>query len=65
MVNTTTPELAERIVTGWVTGAPVEGWEDPAGPLFASSRFAEYEITMAGGLTGCSTCTGTTPIQCC
>jgi len=62
----TAPELAERIVDGWLTGAPIEGWDDPAGPLFPAGEFAAYELTMPIAGTQCSICTGSrTTIACC
>ncbi|MEV0389798.1 DUF6229 family protein [Nonomuraea sp. NPDC050643] len=52
-----TAELAERIVAGWRGGRPsVEGWDSPAGPLFASGEYAEADITMEAifAATGCT-----------
>jgi len=64
---TPTVERAEEIVAGWRTAdLPVAGWDNPAGPLFPSSDYAESEITMAGRLiTACSGCSGSTTRICC
>ncbi|TYB68722.1 hypothetical protein FXF51_09310 [Nonomuraea sp. PA05] len=74
-----TAELAERIVAGWRGDTrPVEGWDSPAGPLFAGGDYAESDITMeailgsteAGAqpaaVTVCGTvCTDSRPRVCC
>ncbi|WP_433257235.1 DUF6229 family protein [Streptosporangium sp. CA-135522] len=44
-----TLEQAEEIIAGWRSGTePIEGWDNPAGPLLSSGEYAESEITMAG-----------------
>jgi hypothetical protein len=71
-------EQADRIVAGWRSGEQtVEGWENPAGPLFAGGEYAEAEITMEaimastgcggnpGGTAQCSACTASAGILCC
>ncbi|BCJ70109.1 MULTISPECIES: DUF6229 family protein [Polymorphospora] len=70
-MSTLAPERADEIIESWLTGtAPVDGWENPAGPLFNSGRYAEYDITATGGgggittHTGCGPCTGSYPIEC-
>lgn len=64
---TLAPERADELITSWLDGTePVDGSDNPAGPLFLSGRYAEYEITMTGGggaapsrgATGCGMCTG-------
>jgi hypothetical protein len=86
MSELTKPELtneqAERIAESWRTGfQSVEGWDSPAGPLFASGAYAESDITMEAifAATGCpppqtpgcppqscgTACTGSAPRQCC
>ena len=59
--------LAEEIVNRWLTGAPVEGWTNPAGDLFTSGEYAVQEITMtlAGPGTYCSGCSGSQDVHCC
>jgi hypothetical protein len=60
---TDTLERAEEIIAGWRRGEDVDG-QNPAGPLFTSGDFAEYEITMTGTgtddptflITGCCNC---------
>ncbi|MCK2218786.1 DUF6229 family protein [Actinomadura sp. ATCC 31491] len=53
-----TAELAERIVAGWRSGADtVDGWDNPAGPLFAGGEYAEADITMES-IFAASGCTG-------
>jgi len=57
-----TQETAEQIIAGWRgSGRPVDGWENPAGPLFAAGEFAESDITMEAifAESGCPTGTGT------
>lgn len=52
-----TPEQADRIVAGWRSGTQlVEGWDNPAGPLFASGEYAEADITLESILaaSGCN-----------
>ena len=52
-----TQEQADRIVAGWRSGTElVEGWENPAGPLFASGEYAEADITLESILaaSGCN-----------
>jgi hypothetical protein len=74
-----TEEQVDRIVDAWRTGKAAEGWDNPAGPLFAAGDYAETEITMeaimastgcggggGGGGTGqCSACTASGNILCC
>jgi hypothetical protein len=50
-----TQEQADRIVAGWRDGDQFEGWENPAGPLFASGEYAEADITLESILaaSGC------------
>ena len=56
-----TQETAEQIIAGWRgTRPPVDGWENPAGPLFAAGEFAESDITMEA-IFAASGCPGTTP----
>jgi hypothetical protein len=63
---TVTAERAEEIVVGWRTAdLPVDGWDNPAGPLFPGSDFAESEITMTGGGTRCSGCSASYTRVCC
>lgn len=66
-------ELAEQIVAGWRGGRPVDGFDSPAGPLFASGEYAEADITMesifaASGCTAqtaeCGGCPGPTVTVC-
>ncbi|MET8156095.1 DUF6229 family protein [Sphaerisporangium sp. NPDC005289] len=40
-----TLERSEEIVAAWRSGADVEGWDNPAGPLFIGD-YAESEITL-------------------
>ncbi|MBO4272323.1 DUF6229 family protein [Microbispora sp. NPDC004025] len=40
-----TLERSEEIVAAWRSGADVEGWDSPAGPLFIG-EYAESEITL-------------------
>ena len=35
----------EEIASAWRSGAEVEGWDNPAGPLFIGD-YAESEITL-------------------
>ena len=74
-----TEEQVDRIVDAWRTGKTADGWDNPAGPLFAAGDYAEAEITMeailastgcggggGGGGTGqCSACTASGNILCC
>lgn len=63
MPPTLTADQAEEIVTGWRTE---ETPDNPAGPLFPSSDYAEQEITMTGGPgTRCSSCTASARVRCC
>lgn len=64
---TVTPDLADEIMTGWLRGTPVAGWDNPAGPRFTSGDYAIQEITMTGsGNTLCSLCTGScSDVVCC
>lgn len=66
---TIAPERAEQIVAGWRSGvAPVDGWENPSGPLYPSGEYAEADITMTGArISGrCGTaCTYSRTRQCC
>ena len=41
--------------------------DNPAGPLFAAGEFAEADIVNATAefVTRCSSCTGSSPVQCC
>lgn len=64
---TLTPERADDIIAGWLTGTDVvDGWDNPAGPLFISGKYAEADVAMTGGGggdgsygdTGCAMCTG-------
>jgi len=61
------PALAEEIITRWLTGTPVDGWDNPAGQLFTSGEYAVQDITMTTGGCGtnCSSCTGSRPVACC
>jgi len=63
---TLTTDLADEIIAGWRSGTILEGWDNPAGPLFPAGKYAEHEITMTGGgTTRCSSCTGSRTIECC
>jgi hypothetical protein len=64
---TLTAERAEEIVVGWRTDdLPADGWDNPAGPLFPSSDYAEFEITMTGSPgSRCSSCTASARVFCC
>lgn len=66
-MTTLTLDRAEEIVAGWLTDdLPVDGWENPAGPLFPSSDYAESEITMTGSPgSRCSSCTASAKVYCC
>lgn len=63
---TMAPERADEIVNGWLGGTDLQGWDNPAGPLFVSGKYAEADITMTGGggtegsygVTGCGMCSG-------
>jgi hypothetical protein len=63
---TMAPEQADEIITGWLAGIDLQGWDNPAGPLFISGKYAEADITAtggggteaSGGMTGCGMCTG-------
>ncbi|GAA3815805.1 hypothetical protein GCM10022226_40700 [Sphaerisporangium flaviroseum] len=63
-----TTEQAARIIAGWRSGVQtIEGWESPAGPLFALGEYAEGDITMesilaASGCTQTVGCPGGTAI---
>jgi hypothetical protein len=57
--------MAEEIVRGWWT-EELDGWDNPAGPLFPSSDYAPAEITMTGAPgSKCSSCTASQRVQCC
>lgn len=68
LMPTLTPERADDIIAGWLAGTEVvDGWDNPAGPLFVGGKYAEADITMTGsgggayqsyGATGCAMCTG-------
>ncbi|GII87871.1 hypothetical protein Ssi03_58610 [Sphaerisporangium siamense] len=59
-----TLERSEQIIAAWRSGADVDGWENPAGPLL--SEYAESEITTAFGETRRPTaCTGANTNPCC
>ncbi|MEV7230810.1 MULTISPECIES: DUF6229 family protein [Polymorphospora] len=71
MPTTTLPDL-DRLptpdhITRWLTDTPVDGWENPAGPLFTGGDYALQEITMTQRClaTRCSSCTGSRPVLCC
>ncbi|MEV0608754.1 DUF6229 family protein [Polymorphospora rubra] len=52
-MSTLAPERADEIIESWLTGtAPVDGWENPAGPLFLGGRYAESDITATATATG-------------
>jgi hypothetical protein len=64
-------ESADLVVDRWRTSA--DG-DNPAGPLFASGRFAATDIASPGAsrsltfdtcLRHCSTCTASRGFQCC
>jgi hypothetical protein len=42
---------AEELIASWRTGGSLDGFENPAGPLFPGGEFAESELTME---IGCS-----------
>lgn len=50
-----TDEQVDRIIAAWRSGQDSDGWQNPAGPLFAAGDYAESEITMEGifASTGC------------
>lgn len=51
LMPTLTPQEAETIVAGWRGGhRSGDGWESPAGPLFAIGDHAEADITLSGGI---------------
>lgn len=60
---TPTLERVEGVIAGWRRGEDEDG-QNPAGPLYTSGDFVEYEITMTGNgsddptylVTGCCTC---------
>jgi len=76
MPNLTDAQVDE-IVAAWRTGKEADGWENPAGPLFAAGTYAEAEITMEAifastgcnppppGTGQCSACTSSRNILCC
>lgn len=54
---TIAPERAEQIVAAWRGGVePVDGWENPSGPLYPSGAYAEADITMTGPVWAAATC---------
>ncbi|QSB13189.1 hypothetical protein JQS43_16295 [Natronosporangium hydrolyticum] len=56
---TLTIEQVDEIIDGWRNGEEQDGLENPAGPLFSSSGYAESEITLTGtGYPGLSCGTG-------
>ncbi|WP_208758842.1 MULTISPECIES: DUF6229 family protein [Microbispora] len=60
-----TLDRSEEIVSAWRSGADVEGWDSPAGPLFIG-EYAESEITLTALDTRRpSSCTGANTIPCC
>ncbi|MEV0608755.1 DUF6229 family protein [Polymorphospora rubra] len=73
-MSTLAPERADEIIESWLTGIePVDGWENPAGPLFLGGKYAESDITATGSggsnsITGCGWCSGSIcngmPIHC-
>lgn len=63
---TEAPELADEVLTSWLTDLPGDGSEHPAGPLYLGGKFAIQEITMTGGPgSNCSICSGSRPVHCC
>jgi hypothetical protein len=62
-----TLERAEAIVVGWRSDdLALDGGDNPAGPLFPGSDYAESEITMTGSPgTRCSSCTASSRVFCC
>ncbi|MEV0731538.1 DUF6229 family protein [Polymorphospora sp. NPDC050346] len=65
-MSTLAPERADEIIKSWLTGTElVDGWDNPAGPLFLGGIYAEADITATGGggtgsisVTGCAWCSG-------
>ncbi len=58
----------DDIVSGWLNGEEVEGFGNPAGPLYIEGLAAtEKALTDASlpALTRCSACTASLPGQCC
>ncbi len=64
-----TLDRAEEIIAAWRSGSdPVEGWDNPAGPLLTGGAYAESEITMIYPRTNnyCGTdCTNSRTRLCC
>ncbi len=46
---TVTMERLDEIATAWRRGLDADELANPAGPLFASDAYTEYEITATGG----------------
>ncbi|GII87872.1 hypothetical protein Ssi03_58620 [Sphaerisporangium siamense] len=59
-----TTERSEEIIAAWRSGADVDGWENPAGPLL--SAYAESDLTTAFVETRRATaCSGSFTHPCC
>lgn len=58
-----TLEQAETIVADWRRGRQsADGWESPAGPLFAAGEYAEADLTWSGAWLG--TCGTNCSVSC-
>ncbi len=58
----------ETIRSGWRTGEQaVDGFDNPAGPLFVGGPTAESQLVEADFALGthCSSCTASRPVLCC
>lgn len=53
-MHTVTLQAANDIVAGWRAGETLNGWENPAGPLFTSGKYAEHELTLGATCSGCT-----------
>lgn len=63
---TVTVDRAEEIIARWRSGLDMDGWENPAGPLYASGVFAEGDIVTANVMeTRCSSCSASGGGWCC
>lgn len=56
-----------QIVSAWRSGDDVEGYDNPAGPLYIGGPNAEAELAEADFALGthCSSCTASRPGYCC
>jgi hypothetical protein len=51
---TMAPEQADEIITGWLAGIDLQGWDNPADITATGGGGTE----ASGGMTGCGMCTG-------